>query len=88
MATGTKLTLEEFLALPETKPGCELVDGQVVQKPMPDTDHAVIQRLLSFVFTVFLQGRPIADGGPEWRCIFGPPGAGSGSATGLRARDG
>jgi Uma2 family endonuclease len=73
MSTGMKLTLEEFLALPETKPGSEYVDGEVVQKTMPSTDHTIIQRLLSFVFTLFLREFPIAQGGTEWRCIFGPP---------------
>jgi len=74
MSTGTKLTLEEFLSLPETKPGSEYVAGEVVQKSMPTTDHTIIQRLLSFVFTLFLRQHPIADGGTEWRCIFGTPG--------------
>jgi Uma2 family endonuclease len=72
MSTSTKLTLEEFLALPETKPGSEFIDGEVVQKSMPSTDHTIIQRLLSFVFTLFLRDFPIAEGGTEWRCIFGP----------------
>ncbi len=74
MSTGTKLTLDEFLALPETKPGSEYVDGEVVQKPMPTTDHAIIQGLLSLVFGLFLRANPVAIGGPEWRCVFGPPG--------------
>jgi Uma2 family endonuclease len=74
MTVRTKLTLEEFLALPETKPGSEFVNGEVIQKPTPDTDHTIIQRLLSFVFTLFLRESPIAEGGTEWRCIFGPPG--------------
>jgi Uma2 family endonuclease len=74
MSTGTKLTLEEFLSLPETKPGSEYVAGEVVQKSIPTTDHTIIQRLLSFVFTLFLREHPIADGGTEWRCIFGTPG--------------
>lgn len=74
MSTVAKLSLEEFLALPDTKPGSEYINGEVVQKPMPDTDHAIVQRLLSFVFTLFLRAHPIADGGPEWRCIFGPTG--------------
>ncbi len=65
MSTGTKLTLEEFLALPETKPGSKYVDGEVVQRTMSSTDHTIIQRLLSFVFTVFLRQFPIADGGTE-----------------------
>lgn len=74
MPTGTRLTLEEFLALPETKPGSEYLDGEVVQKSMPTTDHAIIQRLLSLVFGLFLRAHPIAEGGPEWRCVFGPAG--------------
>ena len=74
MATAAKLTLEDFLALPETKPGSEFIDGEVVQKTMPSTDHTIIQRLLSFVFTLFLREFPIAEGGTEWRCILGPPG--------------
>lgn len=74
MVTGTKLTLDEFLALPETKPALEYVAGEVVQKPMPTKDHTTIQRLLSFVFTLFLREHPIAEGGPEWRCVFGPAG--------------
>jgi Uma2 family endonuclease len=74
MSIGARLTLEEFLSLPETKPGSEYIDGEVVQKPMPSTDRTIIQRLLSFVFTLFLREFPIADGGTEWRCVFGPPG--------------
>ena len=75
MAIKQKLTLEQFLALPETKPGCEYIDGEVAQKTMPTTAHIVIQRLLSFVFTLFLRDHPLGEAGPEWRCIFGPPGA-------------
>jgi Uma2 family endonuclease len=74
MATGAKLTLEEFLALPETEPASELIDGQVVQKPMPTWDHGVIQRLLSFVLTLYLRAHPAGEAGSEIRCIFGPPG--------------
>jgi Uma2 family endonuclease len=72
MATTTKLTLDEFLALPETEPASELIDGEVVQKPMPTWDHGVIQRLLSFVLTLYLRAHPIGEAGSEIRCIFGP----------------
>ena len=75
MPTKAKLTLDEFLALPETEPASELIDGEVVQKPLPTWDHGVIQRLLSFVLTLFLRAHPIGDGGSEIRCIFGPAGA-------------
>lgn len=34
--TPTKiLTLEEFLEQPETEPASEYIDGQIIQKPMP-----------------------------------------------------
>ena len=75
MATSAKLTLEEFLALPETEPASELVDGSVVQKTMPTLDHGIIQRLLSFVLTLHLRAHPVGEAGSEIRCIFGPAGA-------------
>lgn len=37
------LTLEEFLKLPETKPASEYMDGQIIQKPMPQGKHSTIQ---------------------------------------------
>ncbi|MFN9817256.1 MAG: Uma2 family endonuclease, partial [Pseudanabaena sp.] len=33
------LSIEEFLALPETKPASEYIDGQIYQKPMPQGQH-------------------------------------------------
>ena len=74
MTTHTKLTLEQFLKLPETKPAREYIDGEVVKKPMPNGWHAKVQRLLSYVFTLYLHAHPIGDAGSELRCTFGPPG--------------
>jgi Uma2 family endonuclease len=74
MATAGKVTLAEFLALPETEPGSELVDGEVMQKPMPTLAHTIIQHLLSLVIGLYLRSNPIAIAGPELRCILGPPG--------------
>jgi Uma2 family endonuclease len=37
------LTIEEFLTLPETKPASEFVDGQIIQKPVPQGKHSTIQ---------------------------------------------
>ena len=34
-----RLTLSEFLARPETEPASELIDGEVVQKPVPRIEH-------------------------------------------------
>jgi len=37
------LTLEEFPKLPETKPASEYINGQIIQKPMPQGKHSTIQ---------------------------------------------
>jgi len=37
---GVRMTPEEYLALPEEKPYLEYVDGVVLQKPMPNAEHA------------------------------------------------
>ena len=37
------LTLDEFLQQPETKPVSEYIDGKIIQKPMPQGEHSVIQ---------------------------------------------
>lgn len=42
MATKTRLTLEEFLALPETEPPSEYICGEVVQKVAPSWNHGVL----------------------------------------------
>ncbi len=42
-----QITLEQFLALPETKPASEYIDGQIIQKPMPQVHHSIIQSELS-----------------------------------------
>jgi Uma2 family endonuclease len=42
-------TLDEFLKLPETKPAKELIDGQIIQKPMPQGKQC-LQFYLSKLF--------------------------------------
>lgn len=37
------LSIEEFLALPETKPASEYIEGQIYQKPMPQGQHSTFQ---------------------------------------------
>lgn len=37
------ITLEDFLALPETQPASEYFDGKISQKPMPQGEHSRIQ---------------------------------------------
>jgi Uma2 family endonuclease len=50
MATKTRLTLEEFLALPETEPPCEFFDGEVVQKMSPNIPHSALAAMLGSRF--------------------------------------
>ncbi len=71
MATTTRMTLEEFLALPETKPAREYDCGEVIRKPMPDTAHSLLQLFLG---ALLLQAAARSTGGrvgTEWRCVFG-----------------
>jgi Uma2 family endonuclease len=38
-----KLSLAEFLELPETEPASEYIDGNIYQKPMPKGKHSRVQ---------------------------------------------
>ncbi|MBD0364037.1 MAG: Uma2 family endonuclease [Coleofasciculus sp. C3-bin4] len=48
------ITLEEFLKRPETKPASEYIDGQIIQKPMPQGKHSTIQTEFSTVVRLTL----------------------------------
>ena len=65
------ITLEEFLKLPETKPASEYIDGQIIQKPMPQGKHSVIQRELILAIDSKLKSSKTARAFPELRCTFG-----------------
>jgi Uma2 family endonuclease len=75
MTTTAKLTLEEFQSLPVTDPAGELIDAEVVQKPMPTLEHGIIESLLSLVIGLVLRAHPLEIVGSEAQCIFGPAGA-------------
>ncbi len=66
-----QITLEEFLELPDTKPASEYIDGEIIQKPMPQTQHSVIQGRLFLEFTLAWSETNIAQAFPELRCVFG-----------------
>jgi Uma2 family endonuclease len=72
VATTIKsLTLEQFLALSETKPASEYIDGKIVQKPMPQGKHSVLQtKLIIFINSLLLESK-IAIALSELRCTFG-----------------
>ena len=67
----SKISLEEFLLLPETKPASEYVDGQISQKAMPQGKHSTLQ--FEFPSVINRVGKPqkLAYAFPELRCTFG-----------------
>jgi len=65
------ITLEEFLKLPETKPASEYIDGQIIQKPMPQGKHSTIQGELVTTINGVVKSQRIARAFPELRCTFG-----------------
>lgn len=65
------LTLDEFLQQPETKPASEYIDGQIIQKPMPQGEHSVIQGEMVTTANAVLKPNKIARAFPELRCTFG-----------------
>ena len=70
--TPTKpLSLGEFLDLPETKPASEYIDGEILQKSIPQGKHSILQRELSFALTFAFKPERTAQAFPELRCTFG-----------------
>lgn len=65
------LTLNEFLKLPETEPATEYIDGQIIQKPMPQGKHSTIQGELVTAINTVVKPKRIARAFPELRCTFG-----------------
>ncbi|MGK7938773.1 MAG: Uma2 family endonuclease [Crocosphaera sp.] len=64
-------SLEEFLKLPETKPVCEYINGQIIPKPMPKGKHSRLQLKLSNQINEIVEKPKIAYAFPELRCSFG-----------------
>jgi Uma2 family endonuclease len=66
-----QLSLEEFLAQPETKPASEYIDGQIYQKPMPQGEHSILQTRLSKAINQVGESQQLALALTELRCTFG-----------------
>jgi Uma2 family endonuclease len=66
----SKISLAEFLLLPETKPASEYVDGEIYQKEMPQGKHSTLQ--FEFPSVINRVGKPqkLAYTFPELRCTF------------------
>ena len=71
VAAKLKISLAEFLELPETKPASEYIDGKIYQKPMPQGKYSKLKdELLSGINRVGKPGK-LAHAFPELRCTFG-----------------
>jgi Uma2 family endonuclease len=70
-ASAKSWTLEAFLQLPETKPASEYLDGQIIQKPVPQGKHSAIQTELSGFINRSLKAQQVARAFCELRCTFG-----------------
>jgi Uma2 family endonuclease len=67
-----RLTLDEFLALPEEEPALELhPDGTVTQKVSPKGRHSSLQGALIELINGFARRRRLALAFPELRTVFG-----------------
>jgi Uma2 family endonuclease len=66
-----QITLAEFLDLPDTKPASEYIAGEIIQKPMPQGQHSIIQLELGMEINQALRRKGIATAFSELRCTFG-----------------
>jgi Uma2 family endonuclease len=62
------LTLEEFLALPETKPYAEYLDGNIEPKPVPQGEHSILQIRLGATINQVALSQKLAHAFTELRC--------------------
>jgi Uma2 family endonuclease len=66
---GQRMTLEEFLALPEEKPALEFVDGIVRQKVAAKRVHGSIQAYLTTMLNMVAWGRELGMAYPDTRFV-------------------
>jgi len=64
-------TLEAFLEQPETKPASEFIHETVIQKPMPQGEHSLLQGELCEAINQVGRSQKIVRAFPELRCTFG-----------------
>lgn len=64
MITTSPLTLDQFLALPESDVTYELIDGQAIPKMSPKFRHSRTQKTLLFLLETWANNRGFLQ--PEW----------------------
>src|SRR5687768_7212702 len=71
---GRRMTEAQYLALPEEKPYLEYVDGVVLQKPMPNSQHRKLANYIVIEIGLY-ERQHGGDSGPEGRVRL-PDGSG------------
>ena len=66
----SNLTLGAFLERAETKPASEYFDGEIIQKPLPQGEHSILQTRLSTAINQVSEAEKIALALTEIRCTF------------------
>src|SRR3712207_5956329 len=66
----TRMTLAEFLALPEEEPALEFEDGEVTQKVAPKGRHSALQDALTTFINRSIRPRKLGRAFPELRTTF------------------
>lgn len=69
--TGRRLTLEEFLNLPEEEPALEYADGVIEQKVAPQAFHGRMQYKFAESVNLYAESRRLAMAFTETRSTFG-----------------
>jgi Uma2 family endonuclease len=67
----TRVSIDEFLRLPEEEPALEYEDGAVTQKMSPKGKHSATQYAIAALINDFAQARKIARAFPELRTTSG-----------------
>lgn len=68
--TVGRLTLQEFLALPESDNRNELVDGELVPKMSPTTRHSRVQKRLLRLVDDWCEDSGQGEVNPEWTVVM------------------
>lgn len=63
-------SLSDFLDYPDSKPASEYINGTIIQKPMPDGEHSLIQGALCERINIVTEPAKTALAFPELRCTF------------------
>jgi Uma2 family endonuclease len=67
---GRRMTLDEFLKLPETNPALEYAEGVVRQKVAPQAQHVRLQLSIATRVNAFAEPRKLGSAFPELRTTY------------------